>query len=94
VITLTGPRQSGEITLVRNLFPTLPYVNFEDIPLRIEAMNDVKTFINRFPRGAVIDEAHNFPDIFSAIQVEVDEDIFRGKKERLFIVTGSSNFSP
>jgi predicted AAA+ superfamily ATPase len=93
VITLTGPRQSGKTTLVRNFFPDMPYVNFEDIPTRIEAMNDVKAFINRFPRGVIIDEAHNFPGIFSAIQVEVDEDIFRGTKERLFIVTGSSNFS-
>jgi predicted AAA+ superfamily ATPase len=93
VITLTGPRQSGKTTLVRNFFPTLPYVNFEDITTRIEAMNDIKLFINRFPQGVIIDEAHNFPDIFSAIQVEVDEDIFRDKKDRLFIVTGSSNFS-
>jgi len=93
VITITGPRQSGKTTLCRNLFFDLPYVNFEDIPTRIEAMNDAKKFIQKFPQGVIIDEAHNFPDIFSAIQVEVDEDIFQGKNERLFIVTGSSNFA-
>jgi predicted AAA+ superfamily ATPase len=93
VITITGPRQSGKTTLCRNFFSYLPYINFEDIPTRMEAMNDARQFLNRFPRGVIIDEAHNFPDIFSAIQIEVDEDIFRGKKERLFIVTGSSNFS-
>ncbi|MDR1197565.1 MAG: AAA family ATPase [Prevotellaceae bacterium] len=69
VITLTGPHQSEKTTLVRNLFSDLSSVNFEDIPPRIEAMNDVKAFINHFSRGAVIDEAHNFPDIFSAIQI-------------------------
>ncbi len=93
ILTITGPRQSGKTTLCRNLFPELPYVNFEDIPTRIEAMSDVKRFINRFPKGVIIDEAHNFPDIFSAIQVEVDEDIFQKKHDRLFVVTGSSNFS-
>ncbi|MDR1022196.1 MAG: ATP-binding protein [Prevotellaceae bacterium] len=93
VITVTGPRQSGKTTLCRNFFPDLPYINFEDIPTRMEAMSDVRQLLNRFPRGVIVDEAHNFPDIFSAIQVEVDEDIFRGKKERLFIVTGSNNFS-
>jgi predicted AAA+ superfamily ATPase len=93
VITITGPRQSGKTTLCRNLFSELPYVNFEDIPTRMEAMGDPKKFINRFPQGVIIDEAHNFPDIFSFIQVEVDEDIFQGKHDRLFIVTGSSNFS-
>jgi predicted AAA+ superfamily ATPase len=93
VITVTGPRQSGKTTLCRNFFPDLPYINFEDIPTRMEAMSDARQLLNRFPHGVIIDEAHNFPDIFSAIQVEVDEDIFRGKKERLFIVTGSNNFS-
>jgi len=93
VITITGPRQSGKTTLCRYFFPDLPYVNFEDIPTRLEAMNDTKLFIKRFPRGVIIDEAHHFPEIFSTIQVEVDEDIFQGKEERLFIVTGSSNFS-
>ena len=93
VITITGPRQSGKTTLCRNFFSELPYVNFEDIPTRMEAMSDAKQFINRFPQGVIIDEAHNFPDIFSAIQVEVDEDIFQGKRDRFFIVTGSSNFS-
>lgn len=29
VITLTGPRQSGKITLCRNLFPDLPFVSLE-----------------------------------------------------------------
>ncbi len=85
ILTITGPRQSGKTTLCRNLFPELPYVNFEDIPTRIEAMSDVKRFINRFPKGVIIDEAHNFPDIFSAIQVEVDEDIFQKKHDRLFL---------
>jgi predicted AAA+ superfamily ATPase len=93
IITITGPRQSGKTTLCRNFFSTLPYVNFEDIPTRLEAMNDVKGFLRRFPNGVIIDEAHNFPNIFSAIQVEVDEDIFRKKNKRLFVVTGSSNFN-
>ena len=93
VITITGPRQSGKTTLCRNLFSELPYVNFEDISTRMEAIQDAKRFIQKFPHGVIIDEAQNFPDIFSAIQVEVDEDIFHNKKERLFILTGSSNFS-
>jgi len=93
VITITGPRQSGKTTLCRHFFPDLPYVNFEDIPTRMEAMSDPKQFIQRFPQGVIIDEAHNYPDIFSTIQVEVDEDIFQKKNERFFILTGSSNFS-
>ncbi len=92
VITITGPRQSGKTTLCRNFFSELPYVNFEDIPARIEAMEDPKKFIQKYPQGVIIDEAHNFPEIFSYLQVTVDEDNFQGKKDRLFVVTGSSNF--
>lgn len=93
VITLTGPRQSGKTTLCRKLFPELPYVNFEDIFTLEDVRKDTKGFFTQYPKGVIIDEAHNFPQIFSQIQVEIDEDIFQGKKERLFVITGSSNFA-
>jgi len=75
VLTLTGPRQSGKTTLCRELFPELPYVNLEDIQTRFEIQQDPKAFILKFPKGVVIDEAHHFPQLFSYIQTEVDEDI-------------------
>ena len=31
VITVTGPRQSGKTTLLRNLFPDLPYYSLENL---------------------------------------------------------------
>jgi predicted AAA+ superfamily ATPase len=40
-----------------------------------------------------IDEAHRFPQVFSYIQVIVDEDRFQGTNQYHYIVTGSSNFS-
>ncbi|MDR0939997.1 MAG: ATP-binding protein [Mediterranea sp.] len=93
VITITGPRQSGKTTLCKKLFPSLPYVNLEDISTLREVEKDAKRFIANYPDGAVIDEAHNFPDIFSYLQVEVDKDIFENTKKRMFVVTGSSNFA-
>jgi predicted AAA+ superfamily ATPase len=93
VITITGPRQSGKTTLCRKLFPTLPYVNLEDLNTLREVERDPKLFIANFPDGVIIDEAHHFPDIFSYIQVAVDKDILGETKKRLFVVTGSSNFS-
>ncbi|MDO4163408.1 MAG: ATP-binding protein [Bacteroides sp.] len=93
VVTLTGPRQSGKTTLCRELYPDLPYINLEEIDMLSSLKDDPHRFFANHPNGAIIDEAHHYPDIFSYIQVYVDEDIYQGKKDRKFVVTGSSNFA-
>ena len=93
VITLTGPRQSGKTTLCREQFPNLPYVSLEDADTLAEVQTDPKAFFNRHPKGVIIDEAHHFPNVFSYIQVIVDEDRFHGTDQHHYIVTGSSNFA-
>ena len=93
VVTLIGPRQSGKTTLCRRLFDTLPYVNFEDVATLTEVKTDPKAFLGKFPQGLIIDEAQRFPEIFSYLQVAVDEDRLKGGDARRFIVTGSSNFA-
>jgi hypothetical protein len=92
VITLTGPRQSGKTTLCRKVFSDLPYTNLEDVSTLSEVRNDPKAFLAKYPQGVIIDEAQNFPEIFSYLQVEVDNDRMEGGNRR-FLVTGSNNFS-
>lgn len=92
VVTLTGPRQSGKTTLCRRVFPSLPYANLEDASTLAELQSDPKAFIGKYTQGVIIDEAQRFPDIFSYIQVEVDNDRLSGG-DRRFILTGSNNFS-
>ena len=65
VITLTGLRQSGKTTLCRKVFTNLPYANLEDVATLAEARIDPKAFLAKYPQGAIIDEAQNFPEIFS-----------------------------
>ena len=93
VLTLTGPRQSGKTTLCRKLFADLPYYNFEDIATLSAFQQDPKSFLTKHDEGMIIDEAQRFPDIFSYLQVIVDEQNFTGERKRKYIVTGSSNFS-
>lgn len=88
VITITGPRQSGKTTLCRELFPDYAYVNLEDVSTRAKIAEDTKSFLNLYPGGLIIDEAHHYPELFSYVQVYVDE--HPGRK---IILTGSSNFS-
>lgn len=88
VVTVTGPRQSGKTTLVRAAFPDADYVSLEDPQTRSEARGDPRGFLARLGRPAVIDEAQRAPDLFSFIQVDVDDTDTSGQ----FILGGSQDF--
>ncbi|MBO7524644.1 MAG: ATP-binding protein [Verrucomicrobia bacterium] len=88
IITLTGPRQSGKTTLCKSMFPGFAYVNLEDISLREQVKTDPKAFLTACPDGLIIDEVHNYPELFSYLQVVSDQ-----HPKRKFILTGSSNFN-
>ena len=51
VVTITGPRKSGKMTLVKSLFPEKKYVSLEDIESRNQAIQDPKGFLARYPEG-------------------------------------------
>ena len=89
IVTLTGPRQSGKTTLVRQLLPTKPYVSLEAPAQREFARMQPAEFLRQYPQGAVIDEAQNAPEIFSELQGVVDASGDMG----LFVLTGSQNLS-
>lgn len=88
VITITGPRQSGKTTLIRNEFGGLPYYSLENLDVRSYAENDPVAFLNQHSEGIILDEAHNAPNLLSYIQGIVDE-----HPERRFILSGSSQFA-
>lgn len=88
VITITGPRQSGKTTLVKSVFKKLPYVNLEHPVTRDFAKNDPVGFLEQYADGAVLDEIQRVPELFSYIQVRVDENNRTGQ----FILTGSHQF--
>lgn len=88
VITVTGPRQSGKTTLIRNLFPHLPYYSLESLDIRSFAENDPIAFLNQNEEGMILDEVHNAPDLLSYIQGIVDE-----HPDKRYILSGSSQFA-
>jgi hypothetical protein len=89
VVTVTGPRQSGKTTLVRTALPKHTYVSLEDPEQRRFALDDPRGFLAQFPDKVILDEAQRAPDLFSYIQVIVDEERQRTGR---FILTGSQNF--
>lgn len=88
IVTLTGPRQSGKTTLAKIIFSDRPYASLEDPDLRLSAQDDPRSFLGRFPDGAVFDEVQRCPDLLSYLQTIVDADGRMG----LFILTGSQQF--
>lgn len=88
VITITGPRQSGKTTMVRNLYAHLPYYSLENLDVRAFAETDPVAFLNRHAEGMILDEVQGVPQLLSYIQGIVDE-----HPERRFVLSGSSQFS-
>ncbi|NCC88291.1 MAG: ATP-binding protein [Clostridia bacterium] len=88
VLTITGPRQSGKTTMIKSEFTHLPYFSMEDIDIRRFAMNDPRGFLNQHPKGMILDEVQNTPELLSYIQGLVDED-----SSKRYILSGSSQFS-
>jgi len=89
VLTVTGPRQSGKTTLVRAAFKNYEYVSLELPDERDFATEDPRGFLERFDGPVILDEVQRVPDLFSYIQVLVDEhQDWTGR----FILTGSHNF--
>lgn len=88
IVTITGPRQSGKTTLAKVIFADRPYASLEDPDVRVAALEDPRSFLKRFPNGAVLDEVQRCPELFSYLQTVVDNDDRMG----LFILTGSQQF--
>ena len=88
VLAITGARQVGKTTLCKHLFPQFRYVNLEDLSTREMIADDMKKFVNGVQDGIVIDEIHHLPELFSYIQVAVDNN-----RNKRFILTGSSNLA-
>ena len=88
VVMLTGPRQSGKSTLLRNSFPKYHYVSMEEPDVRMAAQTDPRGFLNHLWGKTIIDEAQYVPELFSYIQTIVDAKNSSG----MYLLSGSQNF--
>lgn len=88
VVTITGPRQSGKTTLLKNIFPEKKYVSLEDPDIRQMAVTDPRAFLYQSESGMIIDEIQRFPELVSYIQGIVDQ----LQQTGYFLLSGSQQF--
>jgi len=87
VVSLTGPRQSGKTTLLKESFPEYLYTSLEEPDTRIYAESDPRRFLASGPK-MIIDEIQRVPELFSYIQTITDHTNQTGQ----FIISGSQSF--
>lgn len=87
-VAVTGARQCGKTTLVKQTFQELPYVSLENIDTRQFALDDPRGFLQTYSTGAIFDEIQRTPNLFSYLQEFLDNSQEKGR----FILTGSNNF--
>jgi len=89
VVVVTGARQAGKSTLLRQTLPDWQMLSLEDLDVREFAHGDPRAFLQRHPAPLIIDEAQRVPQLLSYIQTAVDGSGRMGQ----YVLSGSQQFS-
>lgn len=88
-ILVTGPRQVGKTTVLRQLMnDDREYVTLDDMDERSLAKRDPAMFLQLHSTPIMIDEVQYAPELFSYIKMEID----KGAESGTYWLTGSQAF--
>lgn len=88
-ILITGPRQVGKTTVLRQLMDDdREYVTLDDLEERSLAKRDPAMFLQMHAAPIMIDEVQYAPELFSYIKMEID----KGADPGTYWLTGSQAF--
>ena len=87
-VNITGPRQSGKTTLVKNLTGNYNYFSLENPDIRLFAETDPRGFLRSAGEKFILDEVQHVPVLFSYLQEILDNSRENGK----VILSGSQSF--
>ena len=88
-ILITGPRQVGKTTILRQLMDNgREYVTLDDLEERALAKRDPAMFLTLHSTPIMIDEVQYAPELFSYIKMEID----KGAAPGTYWLTGSQAF--
>ncbi|HOX44469.1 MAG TPA: ATP-binding protein [Myxococcota bacterium] len=84
-VLVTGARQTGKTSLLRNEFPGHRYLSLDQPDVRLRAAADPAGFLLDHPPPLVLDELQHVPELLPYLKARIDEDRSPGR----FLLTGS-----
>ena len=84
-ILVTGARQTGKSTMLKELFPEKKYVPMDDPFVEEQAKEQPNMFMMLNPPPVIYDEVQRTPELFRYIKIKCDQSQERG----LFCLSGS-----
>ena len=87
-ILVTGARQVGKTTMLKNLKSDINYITLDDMILNQLAKEDPDLFLKSHKAPIIIDEIQYAPDLLRYIKIEIDN----SEKKAMFYLTGSQQF--
>lgn len=88
-LLVTGARQVGKTTMLKNIKPDMPYVTLDDMILNQLAIEDSELFLKSNKPPIIIDEIQYAPTLLRNIKMIVDNTNQKG----MFYLTGSQQFN-
>ncbi len=89
-IVLTGARQTGKTTLIRQVFPDYGYISLDSPADAQLAEENPQAFLKRYPPPLLIDEVQYAPKLFRHLKLVIDQN---RQINGQFILTGSQKFT-
>lgn len=87
-VLITGPRQVGKSTVLKQMFPKLNYETLDDPFLLQTIKNDPVGYLKLQGTPFIIDEVQRVPEIFLSLKYLIDTD----KRNGMYLLTGSQKF--
>ncbi len=89
-VLVTGPRQSGKTTLLRQIWGrSHRFVSFEQPHVRSRALGDPVGFLRDNPPPLILDEIQYVPELLSHLKHDIDEHRSPGR----YLMTGSQSLA-
>ena len=87
VLVVTGARQTGKTTFLRENYPGFAYYNLEQIETLQRVKTNPRAILEQNSSGIIFDEIHKYPELLGEAQTYVDEVKTKGR----LIISGSQN---
>lgn len=87
-ILITGARQVGKTTMLKNMKSDISYITLDDMILNQSAIEDPHLFLKSNKPPIIIDEIQYAPNLLRYIKIEVDNN----NNNAMFYLTGSQQF--